>query len=97
MEIGVFFSSLPNWVLAVLVVVALILAAAINNQITDRFRSHFPWLFRPKALLAIFALCVVVTALGLWINPPSKVREKFRQAHPELVLKPASPSPIHDN
>jgi phosphoglycerol transferase MdoB-like AlkP superfamily enzyme len=89
----VFFSSLPNWVLAVLVVVALIVFAAINNQITDLFRSNFPWLFRPKVLLATFAICVVVAALGLWINPPSKVREDFQRAHPEL-LKPSSPSPI---
>jgi hypothetical protein len=45
-------------------------------------------------LLVTFALGVMVIAFGLWINPPSKVREDFQRAHPELFLKPANPPAI---
>jgi hypothetical protein len=48
---------------------------------------------RPKVLLATVALGLMVIAFGLWINPPSKVREDFQRTHPELFLKPVNPSP----
>ena len=47
-------------------------------------------MFRPKILLAMFGVGLVIIALGLWINPPSKVREGLHRAHPELFSKPAT-------
>jgi hypothetical protein len=93
-EIVVFFSSLPHWVLFVLVVVWLIAGIAINNRIVSWLRSRFPWMVRPKVVLATFALSLMTIALGLWVYPPSKAREEFQRAHPELFSKPASSSPI---
>jgi putative copper export protein len=87
----VFFSNLPHWVVAVLVVVGIVVTAALNNRISDWCRSNYPWMFRPKVMLATFALGLAIIALGLWINPPSKVREDLQRAHPEFS-KPASPN-----
>jgi hypothetical protein len=93
-EIAAYFSSLPHWILAVSVIAAVIVGIGINDRIVRWHRSRFPWMFKPKVLLVTFALGVMVIAFGLWINPPSKVREDFQQAHPELFLKPANPPAI---
>lgn len=90
------FSNLPLWFLAVLAVVGIIAAVAINNRLFDWSRSNYPWMFRLKTLLAMFGVGLVIIALGLWINPPSKVREGLQRAHPELFSKPATaPKPGH--
>ena len=54
-------------------------------------RSNYPWMFRPKVMLATFAVGLAIIAFELWINPPSKVWEDFQRSHPELFSKPANP------
>jgi hypothetical protein len=62
----------------------------LNNIYFAWLRRNFPWVLRPIALPAIFAIGVTVIVIGMLINPPSKVREEFQRAHPELFSKPAS-------
>jgi hypothetical protein len=80
--------TVPPWVLVVLVIVGLIAVVAINNRIFAWCRENYPWMTAPKVVLSILVLCLAVIAFGLWINPPSKVREDFQRAHPELFLSP---------
>jgi hypothetical protein len=87
----VFLSSLPRWVLAVLVIVAMIAGATINNRILAWCRLKYPWMFRPKTMVAMFAVSLVIIALGLVFNPPSKVWEEFQRIHPELFSAPVTP------
>jgi hypothetical protein len=49
-------------------------------------RSKLGWW---QANLFILALCIAAIVFGLWFNPPSKVREEFYRAHPELIPKPS--------
>jgi hypothetical protein len=86
-ETDVTLSNLPHWVLAVLAVSVLVAGNVINNRFFSWCRSHYPWMLGPKALLAIFALGLMTIAFGLWINPPSKLREDLQRAHPELFSK----------
>ena len=77
-----------KFVYVILGIIALLAMWKINNLYFDWLHRSWPEFFRPKVLFAIIALCVTSIAFGLWINPPSKMREEFHRAHPELG-KPA--------
>jgi hypothetical protein len=81
--------GLPIWFSFVCIATALLLGTLLNNFYFAWLHRNWPGLFKPRNLLAIVALCIAVIAVGMWINPPSKVREEFYRAHPELVSKPA--------
>lgn len=83
------FGGLPLWLALICIVTVLLLAGFLNNLFFQWFRQKFPGYFRPRNLLAILVFAVLIISVGMWLNPPSKVREEFRSAHPELVSKPA--------
>jgi MFS superfamily sulfate permease-like transporter len=81
----------PHWLFGALVIAALITMWKLNNIYFAWLRRSFPWLLRPLTLLAVLAIGIAVIVIGMLINPPSKVREEFQRAHPELFSNPASP------
>lgn len=65
------------------------MAVLPQDRFYDWLRSKYPWMFGWKAILISLGFSVAVIAFGLWINPPSKVREEFYRAHPELLSRSA--------
>jgi hypothetical protein len=56
-----------------------------QDRFYDWLRLKYPWMFGWKTILASLVFSVSVIVFGLWINPPSKVRQEFYRAHPELA------------
>jgi hypothetical protein len=59
----------------------------------DRYheRSKSPWMYGWRYIVVMFMLSVVVIAVGLWVKPPSKMRQEFYRAHPDLAPNPNKP------
>src|SRR5215472_6308287 len=99
------FSNLPLWFLAVLVVVGIIAAVAINNRLFDWSRSNHPSMFRPKILLAMFGVGLVIVALSDCgsIHPPrcgkassGHTQSYFQNQMPNPAIRPESRSSAHN-
>src|SRR5262245_47196672 len=56
--------------------------AIVNNAYFAWLHRRAPGLFRPRVLLAIFGLCIVVIAIGMTLNPPSEMQKGFQRVSP---------------
>ncbi len=79
----------PHWFLVILLIGVLIAGWRLEKVYLAWLRRKSPWLINLKYFLAILAFGIVVIAIEMLINPPSKVRDEFQRAHPELFSKPA--------
>jgi hypothetical protein len=64
-----------------------------HDRLHDWMRSKYPWMYGYgwRSIVVVFMLSVVVIAVGLWVNPPSKVRQEFYRSHPDLAPNPNKP------
>jgi hypothetical protein len=70
----------PIWLACIVILGLLVVGTVLNNAYFAWLHRHVPVLFRPRVLLAIFGLCIVVIAIGLSLNPPSEMQKSFQRS-----------------
>jgi hypothetical protein len=78
-----FLAGQPVWLFVVLLLIGMIAVGTLNSLYFAWLHRRAPRLLRLRVILAIFALCIGVIAIGLVVNPPSEVRKAMQRAQPK--------------
>ena len=78
-----FLADKPVWLFLLFLLIAMAAIGTLNHLYFSWLHRRVPGLLRPRVLLAIFAICIGVIAVGLAINPPSEAQKVMKRTPPK--------------